>query len=97
MSSKYLNDFQCIRSNKFLLNYYYNIILFFSVATFGGRGVCFSYLKNHNTFISLVVIKLFLEMIIFFKNIHSMKCQNLRKSLLKDVEVLGIGSTICGA
>jgi hypothetical protein len=67
------------------------------VATFGGRGVCFSYLKNHNTFISLVVIKLFLEMIIFFKNIHSMKCQNLRKSLLKDVEVLGIGSTICGA
>jgi hypothetical protein len=36
-------------------------------------------------------------MIIFLKIIHAMKCQNLRKSLLKDVEVLGIGSTICGA
>jgi hypothetical protein len=79
MSSKYLNDFQCIRSNKFLLNYYYNIILFFSVATFGERGVCFSYLKYHNTFSSLVVIKLFLEMIIFFKNIHSMKCHKFKE------------------
>jgi len=37
------------------------------VATFEGRGVCFSYLGYHSTFSSLVVIKLFFEMI-FFKN-----------------------------
>jgi len=83
--------------NKLLLNCYYHIVLFFSVATFEGRGVCFSYLGYHSTFSSLVVIKLFFEMIFFLKIIHSMKCQNLRKSLLKDVEVLGIGSIICGA
>jgi hypothetical protein len=66
------------------------------LATFGGRGVCFSYLKYHNTFSSLVVITIFFEMIIFKIYIHAMKCKNLKKSLLKDVEVLGIGSTICG-
>jgi hypothetical protein len=67
------------------------------VATFEGRRVYFSYLGYHNTFSSLAVMKLFFEMIIVLEIIHSMKCQNLMKSLLKDVEVLRIGSIICGA
>jgi hypothetical protein len=67
------------------------------VAAFGGKRGLLLLFRYHSTFSSLVVIKLFFEIIIVFKIIHSMKCQNLRKSSLKDVEVLGIGLIICGS
>ncbi len=46
---------------------------------------------KHGAFIGLKIIKLFFEMLDFLEIIY-LKCQNLRRLLLLDVEIKKIGS-----